>query len=478
MKRRAPWALIGPVLLLAGCMPRDLALPLLRVDPPALRDFPADFTPPLSSETDLPMAGFGGGGGGVTRTPILFVHGNTESARFWLPARERFLAEGWNRDELWAFSYGWNSVRWFDSNDLSAPAIGRAVDAMTEYLSRKSGREIRQIDIVAHSLGVTAVRQWMKQDNAWHRVRVFVAVAGANHGVWTARADARGQNRVSAFELASGSPWLEQLNRGGEAPGPTRYLALYDGSGWADVLFPAPYEHSPRLEGAVNLAFNVEHGSFLDHLELPRAEQTVAAMADVLRAAGEPLPNESPPTLLREGNRVYAQPESARVHCATGDEYPSRATPAQPGRDLGPGVLTTCFASDARSGLSSAMRRFRALNAGSAEAPTAPRAEPAGGRFAHPQRVTLQAAEAGADIYYTTTGSEPGPGSPLYTAPVFIAGPLSLRAVSIGADGRRSAEIRERYDISLEQLEAQHSLQRQLEPDAPVEDGGSRRKGR
>lgn len=473
-RKRALLAAVLLSMLLAGCAPREVLLPLLRIEPPALRAFPADFEAPFSSETNRLMPGFGGGGSGVTRTPILFVHGNTVSARFWLPARRHFLAQGWNPDELWAFGTGRDSVRSFDSNDLSAPGIGRAVDAMTAYLSKMSGREIRQIDIVAHSLGVTAVRQWMKQDNAWHRVRVFVAVAGANHGVWTARADARGQNRVSSFELAPGSPWLEQLNRGGETPGPTRYLTLYDGSGYGDVLFPRPYEHSPRLEGAVNLAFNVEHDSALDHLELPRSEETVAVIADFLRAAGEPLPNEPPPVLLREGDVVRALSATARVECATVGAYPGRTRPARESWTLSPDALTTCYASDARSGLSSAMQRYRSASRpaapatfASANTALALSADPAAGQFENPLLVTLRASEADADIYYTTTGSEPNTGSPLYAEPVFVAAPLSLRAVAIAADGRRSEEIRMRYGISLELLQARHSLQRQLEPDLP-----------
>lgn len=454
------------VFMLGACVPKERLPSSLRIE--AAREFPEDFQSPLSRGTGLPMPGFGGGGGGVTRTPILFVHGNTESAAFWKPVRTQFLAEGWTRDELWAFSLGWNSVRRFDSNDVSAESIGRAVEAMTQYLSRKSGREIQQIDIVAHSLGVTAVRQWMKQDNAWHRVRVFVAVAGANHGVWTARSDARGQNRVSAFELAPGSPWLEQLNRGGETPGPTQYLALYDGTGWGDVLFPAPHEHSPSLEGANNLPFNLERGSYLDHLELARAPQAVAAMVDFLRAAGEPLPNEPAPRIERVGARLQAEPATARLYCSTGARYPSRQTSARETVLLAPGALTTCFASDARSGLSSAMQRFRSETAPSEATVPRLRARPPAASFEGPVSVELSADEPDADIFFTTSGSEPGVGSPRYEAPIFIAGSVTLRAVAITADGRRSEDIRERYDISLGVVEDRHSLQRQLEPAEPV----------
>ena len=41
----------------------------------------------------------------------------------------------------------------------------------------------RQVDIVAHSLGVTVAREWMFQDNAYNMVRSLVAIEGPNHGI-------------------------------------------------------------------------------------------------------------------------------------------------------------------------------------------------------------------------------------------------------------------------------------------------------
>ena len=473
MVRRTAVLLLG--LLATACAPREVLWPNLGLTPPRLDAFPADFEAPLSPQTDQPMPGFGGGGGGVTRTPVIFVHGNTVSARFWWPARSHFLEQGWTPDELWAFGYGWDSVRWFDSNDLSAPAIERMVTAVTTYLSQRSGREIRQVDIVAHSLGVTAVRQWMKQNNAWHRVRVFVAVAGANHGVWTARLDARGQNRMTALELAPDSPWLAQLNRGGETPGATRYLTLYDGSGHGDVLFPAPHEHSPRLQGATNLAFNLEQASGFDHLELPRRPETVAAMADFLRAAGEPLPQATPPQIVRTPRGLRAEEGSLR--CAEGSHYPGGATAATPEVELRPEVLLTCYAHSPRSGLASPMQRFESPTTSSTITPASLRAEPPAGTYATAVAVGLHSEVPGAHIVYTTSGAEPDSGSPLYTQPVAIVAPVRLRAALLLPDGTVTTAQRFDYDISLERLEAEHTLQRQLDPDAPVAFARERRKG-
>ena len=445
--------------VLAACTLSACAL----LHPLALRDFPADFESPHSGQANDPMPGFGGGGQGLgNTTPVIFIHGNTESAHFWLPARNYFLGQAWDRDALWAFSYGRNDVRHFDSNDAAAASIGRMVDAVTRYVSQRSGHEVRQVDIVAHSLGVTAVRQWMKQANAWHRVRSFVAIAGANHGTWVARADARGRNRASAFELAPDSPWLQQLNRGGETPGATRYLALYDGTGRSDALFPAPLQHSPRLEAATNLAFNLERNRHLNHRELAQSPQALAAAVQFLRDAPQAL-DQVPPTLAREGDQLRAEPASARLACAVDGAYPNRSSALQHSVQLAPGVVTTCFALDARSGLSSPMRHFLAASAPHRDAEINLEASAPAGRYEWPLELTLKVSEPGAALVYTTNGMEPDAGSPLYQGPIAIASTLTLRALAISADGRRSPGFQARYEIDTSLIDDRRSLQRQLE---------------
>lgn len=465
------------VLSLCGCAPREVLLPALGLEPPRLQDFPADYTPPVSHSTGRPMPGFGGGGGGVQRTPVIFVHGNTVSARFWLPVRERFLKAGYRPDELWALGYGWDNVRYFDSHDLSVPSLQRIVDSVTQYLEQRTGREVPQVDIVAHSLGVTLVRQWMLQTNSHHRVRRFVGVSGANAGVWTASMDARGQNRVVSFELAPDSPWLAQLNRAGGVIGAVETLMLYDGTGWADVLFPKPLQHSPSLPGARNLPFNVTYGTWLDHLELARHPRSTAVILDFLREGSAADPHRLPPRLRREGNRIWAEPSSAHLYCRSDDRYPSLADPARTALDLEPGVLQLCFVHDVQSGRSGRMQRHTHAS-DRAQRPTL-HATPAGGVFAHPQWVRLapQGGEA-AFMVYTLNGGTPNSGSPRYTAPLYLPGPLQLQARAVSAEGRLGEVLTLDFQISLEREEAETSLQRQLEPGTPLKDPERRIRGR
>lgn len=473
-----PALVLLTLLALSACAPRDALLRYWGLTPPRLADFPSDFTPPVSAATGEPMPGFGGGGGAKPGiVPVIFVHGNTVSARFWQPARAQFLAAGYPPDALWAFGYGWDGVRQFDSNDLAVPSLERMVTAVTTYLERKTGAPVPQVDLVAHSLGVTLVRQWLLQTNGYHRVRSFVGIAGANEGVWTAGLDARGQNRIVAFELAPDGPWLAQLNRAGGAVGPTRYFMLYDGSGWGDVLFPKPREQAPALPGARNLAFNLEQNTHFDHLELARRPEPLAAVIDFLREAPKPDPEAAAPRVVQTGATVSAQPPGARLHCRDDARLPGRDDPAVDSLQLTPGAILTCFAYDPRSHRASPLSRHRLPAPRSAREP-ALTADPPPGRHAHPVRVTLSSEDPEAVILYTLNGGRPTTGSPRYTEPIFIAGPVRLTAAVWRADGSLSEPQVLDYAVSLERLEAESAWRRQFEADRPVLDRERRHKGR
>lgn len=475
-------AMVLSAIALSACAPREWLLPKVGLDPPALRDFPADFQSPVSAETGQQMPGFGGAHegepSGVAHTPVIFIHGNTVSARYWLPAREHFKQSGYTGDELWSLGYGWDNVRYFDSGDLSVPSVERTVNSVMDYLSAKSGRKIHQVDVIGHSLGVTLVLQWMKQTNSYHKVRNFIGTCGASDGVWTAWPDARGQNRVVSLELAPNSPWLQQLRRGGETPGPTRYMTLYDGTGWADVLFPSWGRDSGALQGAYNLAYNRVHGTYFDHLELPREPETMDAMIEWLRKAPEPLPQASPPRLVQEGGRLRAEPAQARVHCAMGQAYPRADNAALESVTLSPSQLYTCYAHDPASALSSPLARYKFKPGYRASGELTLSAYPAAGVYEQAQTVALSASDPEAYIVYTTSGTPPNSGSPLYSEPVFVPGPLKLIAQAIAPDGRQSAPLELDYDISLEQINAAHTLQSNFEERLPLRYEGRRKKGR
>ena len=104
-------------------------------------------------------------------------------------------------------------------------------------------------------------------------------------------------------------------------------------------------------------------------------------------------------------------------------------------------------------------------------------ADPAGGVYENALNISLSSNDPDAFIVYTTSSAPLTSGSPLYQAPIVVDGPVKLRAMAIGPDGRRSQVLELNYDVSLEKIESAHSLQRQFDQDAPEQYAGLRKLG-
>ncbi len=156
--------------------------------------FPADF--PVIEDASLarPVIGFGAAGP-VTRTPVIFLHGNNDTPFATacnpygrMQAFAQFLADnGYATSELWGLGYQGDQCdlasdqtrrsRIAHTNQANVPDLRRFVAAVLAFTGA------RQVDIVGHSLGVTLAREWMRQDDAHDQVRRFVAIDGPNHGI-------------------------------------------------------------------------------------------------------------------------------------------------------------------------------------------------------------------------------------------------------------------------------------------------------
>ncbi|MCS6806440.1 MAG: fibronectin type III domain-containing protein [Acidobacteriota bacterium] len=275
---------------------------------------PSDFPSPVDTTTRLPMPGVGGGPGVLYHHPIIFVHGNNESARFWLGesyslARlfgnfvtpvpiisagevqaqnffERFIAEGYTPAELWAMSYlgrdGVNNFSDFASASIghshaaNVPDVGAFIEAVLAY----TGAE--KVDIVAHSLGVTIVREWIRQQlsrgaDPLSKLDDLVFIAGANHGAhFCGFPYVRGTEPPSLLQLCQevgqpDSPFLRALNAN-ETPqsnGKPDYMTIFAAGPSEDFAYPSDgvdsanrpvnLRLSPVLNGALNvgLAFSL-----------------------------------------------------------------------------------------------------------------------------------------------------------------------------------------------------------------------------
>lgn len=256
--------------------------------------FPDDFPRIRDASLGVPVIGFGGSQGRVEHVPVIFLHGNNDTPfptscnpfGYIHNLAQFFLDAGYAPRELWGLGYQGdqcdliatptNRSGFAHSTVANVPDLRAFVHAVLAYTGA------RRVDIVAHSLGVTVTREWMRQDHAFHRVRALVAIDGPNHGIIDCS-----PSPLNYFQLPSlggftpdsaicreyGSdhtPLLQTLNRGREARGPTRYLVLLN----TDVDFvyisaqdgflpavpaedrdglPHDFSRSARLTGATTL---------------------------------------------------------------------------------------------------------------------------------------------------------------------------------------------------------------------------------
>jgi pimeloyl-ACP methyl ester carboxylesterase len=296
--------------------------------------FPADF--PVIEDTSLgkPVIGFGAAGP-VTHVPVIFLHGNNDTpfptflpgnnntpcSRFGrVQAFAQYLADrGYSTSELWALGYQGDQCD-LPADQTFRSRIGHTVAANVPDLSRfvaavLSYTGARQVDIVAHSLGVPLAREWMRQEDAYRSVRRFVAIDGPNHGIINCSPDPANYFQAPVFggftpqsevcrEFGSPhTPFLERLNRGDGTPPPTRVLVIRN----ADKSFvyfpiqdgliapvpaedssgrPTDFSQSARLQGAEELNLTGQ-GAFdpilgTSHLGILNSPQTWAATFDFL----------------------------------------------------------------------------------------------------------------------------------------------------------------------------------------------------
>jgi pimeloyl-ACP methyl ester carboxylesterase len=210
--------------------------------------FPAGFQTPTDASLGVPVIGFGAAGP-IHRTPVILLHGNNDTPyptacnpygdvhdlATYLETR------GYRPSELWGLGYQGDQCDLLadqtkrsgeaHSTMANVPDLRAFVLAVSEYTGAK------RIDIVGHSLGGTLAREWMRQDNAYHRVGRLVTIDSPHHGIVNCS-----PNPLNYFQLpalggftpdsaicreygADDTPFLSALNRH-ETRGPTRYLAL------------------------------------------------------------------------------------------------------------------------------------------------------------------------------------------------------------------------------------------------------------
>ena len=137
-----------------------------------------------------PYGGFGGARGCTPRrTPVVLLHGNSESAADWLrpdshggpSAPARLLAAGYSACEVFA-------VTWLAPQGRAQKLLHFHDEAKADLVAGFLGDVLaytgaRKVDLIGHSMGVTVALHALDRGALWERVRRFVSIAGGLRGL-------------------------------------------------------------------------------------------------------------------------------------------------------------------------------------------------------------------------------------------------------------------------------------------------------
>jgi len=156
----------------------------------------------------------------VSEPPILFVHGNGDSAALWITTLWRFESNGYPRDRLFAMDLIAPTARDDDAvpqaNRSSTAEVRDQLAAKVDQILARTGSA--KVALVASSRGANAVRSYLKSGGA-DKAGWAMLGGGVNHGVY---ATPGGPNS----EFNGAAAFMRQLNDGAEVMPGVRYLTL------------------------------------------------------------------------------------------------------------------------------------------------------------------------------------------------------------------------------------------------------------
>ncbi|MCE9659262.1 MAG: twin-arginine translocation pathway signal [Burkholderiales bacterium] len=154
-----------------------------------------------------PLAGCATTGGGDARPPIVFVHGNGDTAALWTTTIWRFESNGWPRERLFALDLPYPNAR----NEDAKAQPGRTSAA--EYTAHLAG-EVKKalaatgaskVVLIGNSRGGYPIRQFIADGGAGV-VSHAVLCGVPNHGVWAH------SGFLPGSEFNGLGPFLSRLN--------------------------------------------------------------------------------------------------------------------------------------------------------------------------------------------------------------------------------------------------------------------------
>lgn len=227
---------------------------------------------------------------GQEMAPILFVHGNGDSAALWMPTIWRFESNYYSRSRLFALDMRLPAARRIDA--VREPGRSSAEEATAQLaqevarVRRASG--VERIVLVGHSRGGNIIRSFLRL-HPDQKVKAAILCAAPSHGVIVS------DKHLVGSEFNGASPFLRALNAlpGEVPPGIPIFTLASDGlDKWAQPdgrFLGLPGVETgidafgPALRGATNV---VLPGA--DHME---AAYSAEAFAELYRMVTGELPS-------------------------------------------------------------------------------------------------------------------------------------------------------------------------------------------
>ncbi len=159
--------------------------------------------------------------------PIVFVHGNGDTASLWQTTLWRFESNGWPRSRLHAIEVPYPLAR--DDDSKVQPGRSSSAENMA-YLKAEVDKVIQstgaaKVVLFANSRGGYAVRNYIQNGGGTATVSHAILGGTPNHGVWATK------GFREANEFSGTGPFLSGLNapknsNGDEVIGPVRWLTI------------------------------------------------------------------------------------------------------------------------------------------------------------------------------------------------------------------------------------------------------------
>lgn len=243
--------------------------------------------------------------------PVIFVHGNGDSAALWQSTLWRFESNAWPSHWLHALDVPYPLAR--DADDK--PQAGRT--STTEHMQvlqdkvdqvlKQTGAQ--QVILIGNSRGGNAIRNYLCNAGGTKNVSHAIIGGGTNHGVQAIP----GLN--DANEFSGAGPFLKQLNapkneRGDEVCGPTQWMTIRSDNNdkyaqpdgvWIGMKGRATMVgfDGPELKGALNVVIPQ-----IDHRETSFSPEAFVASYQFLTGQ-TPLHKITPQTQIELNGKVF-----------------------------------------------------------------------------------------------------------------------------------------------------------------------------